>query len=58
MLNFKIGIVILDVVKVVEEIKVGKIEYCIDKVGNIYVLIGKVLFDLNKLYENMLVIYN
>lgn len=44
MLNFKIGIVIMDVKKVVEEIKVGKVEYCVEKVGIVYVLIGKVLF--------------
>lgn len=35
MLNFKIGIVIMDVVKVVEEFKGGKIIYCVDKVGNV-----------------------
>lgn len=56
MLNFKMGIVIMDVIKVVEEVKVGKVIYCVDKVGNIYVLIGKVLFDNEKLVENFNII--
>lgn len=56
MLNFKIGIVIFDVIKVVNEIKVGKVEYCVDKVGNIYVLIGKVFFEDVKLVENFKII--
>lgn len=56
MLNFKIGIVIMDVIKVVNEIKVGKVEYCVDKVGNVYVVIGKVFFDVVKLVENFCIV--
>lgn len=44
MLNLKIGIVILNLVKVVEEIKGGKIEFCVDKYVNVYFVVGKVFF--------------
>lgn len=56
MLNFKLGIVIFDVVKVIDEIKVGKVEYRLDKINIIYVLVGKVLFGGEKLIENFIVL--
>jgi large subunit ribosomal protein L1 len=55
--NPKTGTVTLDVAKAVTEIKNGKIEYRTDKVGNIHVPIGKVSFDVNKLNENLVTIY-
>lgn len=58
MLNFKIGIVIFEVEKVIGEIKVGKVEYCVDKVGNIYVFIGKVFFEDEKFVENFIIMYD
>lgn len=55
--NPKTGTVTMDVTKAVEEIKAGKVEYRVDKIGNIHVPIGKVSFDNEKLLENMKVIY-
>ncbi|MFP7335446.1 50S ribosomal protein L1 [Shouchella clausii] len=50
--NPKTGTVTFDVTKAVEEIKAGKVEYRVDKSGNIHVPIGKVSFDTPKLLEN------
>jgi len=50
--NPKVGTVTMDVGKAVQEFKKGKVEYRTDKSGNIHVPIGKVSFDLDKLYEN------
>lgn len=50
--NPKVGTVTMDIAKAVQEFKKGKVEYRTDKSGNIHVPIGKVSFDLNKLYEN------
>ncbi len=51
--NPKTGTVTTDVAKAVNEIKNGKIEYRVDKVGNIHAPIGKVSFDVEKLVENL-----
>ncbi|WP_019123552.1 50S ribosomal protein L1 [Brevibacillus massiliensis] len=51
--NPKTGTVTFDVTKAVNEIKAGKIEYRVDKAGNIHAPIGKVSFDANKLEENL-----
>jgi large subunit ribosomal protein L1 len=50
--NPKTGTVTFDVTKAIEEIKAGKVEYRVDKAGNIHVPIGKVSFDTTKLVEN------
>ena len=50
--NPKTGTVTMDVTKAVTEIKAGKVEYRVDKVGNIHVPIGKVSFGATKLEEN------
>ncbi|QKS69688.1 50S ribosomal protein L1 [Paenalkalicoccus suaedae] len=50
--NPKTGTVTFDVTKAVEEIKAGKVEYRVDKSGNIHVPIGKASFDNEKLEEN------
>ncbi|WP_042353198.1 50S ribosomal protein L1 [Bacillus massiliigorillae] len=50
--NPKTGTVTFDVTKAVNEIKAGKVEYRVDKAGNIHVPIGKVSFEDNKLVEN------
>lgn len=50
--NPKVGTVTMDVGKAVQEFKKGRVEYRTDKSGNIHVPIGKVSFDLDKLYEN------
>jgi large subunit ribosomal protein L1 len=51
--NPKTGTVTFDVEKAVNEIKAGKVEYRVDKAGNIHVPLGKVSFDLQKLDENL-----
>jgi large subunit ribosomal protein L1 len=50
--NPKAGTVTFDVAKAVQEIKAGKIEYRLDKAGQIHAPIGKVSFDAEKLQEN------
>ncbi len=51
--NPKTGTVTFEVEKAVNDIKAGKIEYRVDKAGNIHAPIGKVSFDTNKLAENL-----
>jgi large subunit ribosomal protein L1 len=50
--NPKTGTVTFDVQKAVNEIKAGKVEYRVDKSGNIHVPVGKVSFENEKLIEN------
>ncbi|MEU0686806.1 50S ribosomal protein L1 [Streptomyces uncialis] len=50
--NPKTGTVTPDVVKAVNEIKGGKIEFRVDKHSNLHFIIGKVSFDDTKLVEN------
>ncbi|MDQ0300911.1 large subunit ribosomal protein L1 [Salibacterium salarium] len=50
--NPKTGTVTMDVTKAVEEVKAGKVEYRVDKAGNIHAPIGKISFDTDKLAEN------
>ncbi|WP_307794992.1 50S ribosomal protein L1 [Alkalihalobacillus sp. BA299] len=51
--NPKTGTVTFEVEKAVNEIKAGKVEYRVDKAGNIHCPIGKVSFETNKLVENL-----
>jgi large subunit ribosomal protein L1 len=51
--NPKAGTVTFDVTKAVQEIKAGKIEYRLDKAGQIHAPIGKASFDAEKLNENL-----
>ncbi len=50
--NPKLGTVTFDVKKAVTELKAGKVEFRVDKVGNIHVPIGKVSFGAERLGEN------
>lgn len=50
--NPKTGTVTFEVEKAVKEIKAGKVEYRVDKAGNVHVPIGKVSFETDKLVEN------
>lgn len=50
--NPKTGTVTPNIASAVEEIKKGKVEYRVDKDGNINCLIGRASFDADKLAEN------
>ncbi|MFC4554423.1 50S ribosomal protein L1 [Georgenia faecalis] len=50
--NPKTGTVTMDVTKAVTEIKGGRVEFRVDKHGNLHFVIGKVSFDDTKLVEN------
>jgi large subunit ribosomal protein L1 len=52
--NPKTGTVTFDVAKAVQEVKRGRVEYKVDKAGNVHVVIGKVSFAPAQLYENAL----
>jgi len=51
--NPKTGTVTTDVVKAVEDVKKGRVEYRTDSYGNVAACIGKVSFDEAKLQENL-----
>lgn len=55
--NPKSGTVTTDVAKAVREVKAGKIEYRVDKTGNVHVSIGKCSFNVDQLAENIQVLY-
>ena len=49
----KAGTVTMDVGRAVTEIKGGKIEFRVDRTGNVHAPIGKVSFDRDKLEDNL-----
>lgn len=51
--NPKTGTVTTEVGKAVAEIKAGKVEYRVDKAGNVHVPVGRASFDAAKLNENV-----
>jgi len=51
--NPKAGTVTLDVAKAVREIKAGKIEFRVDKTGNVHAPIGKISFKPEQLADNV-----
>ena len=50
--NPKSGTVTTDVVKAINDVKAGKVEYRLDKFNNIHVILGKVSFGTEKIAEN------
>ncbi len=56
--NPKTGTVTMDVVKAVEEVKKGRIDYRTDTFGNVQVIIGKVSFTEKALVENLVAFVN
>lgn len=55
--NPKSGTVTFDVAKAVQEVKAGKIEFRVDKTGNIHASVGKCSFESQKLAENIATFY-
>ncbi|HUL71332.1 MAG TPA: 50S ribosomal protein L1 [Gemmatimonadales bacterium] len=51
--NPKAGTVTMDVTRAVREIKAGKIEFRVDKTGNVHAPIGKTSFTADQLAENL-----
>ncbi|WP_419938050.1 50S ribosomal protein L1 [Candidatus Palauibacter sp.] len=49
----KAGTVTMDVSRAVRESKAGKIEFRVDRTGNVHAPIGKVSFELDQLSENL-----
>lgn len=56
--NPKTGTVTMEIANAVNEIKKGKIEYRVDKDGNINALIGKVSFTEEQLAQNFKALYD
>ncbi len=54
--NPKTGTVTNDIAKTVRDIKAGKIDYRVDRTGNVHVAIGKRSFDERQLLENYLAV--
>jgi large subunit ribosomal protein L1 len=53
MLNLKVGIVTMDVVNVVKDIKAGQVEFRVDKQGNLHAPVGRISFNVDQLAENI-----
>ncbi|NQW29619.1 MAG: 50S ribosomal protein L1 [Ignavibacteria bacterium] len=51
--NPKSGTVTFDIAKAVAEVKAGKIEFRVDKAGNVHAAVGKCSFSAEKLNENV-----
>ena len=50
--NPKSGTVTQDVGKAVDEAKAGRVEYRVDRQGNVHAPVGKISFDEDRLVEN------
>lgn len=50
--NPKLGTVTMDVVKAINELKAGRVEYRVDKAGIVHAPVGKASFDTEKLLDN------
>lgn len=54
----KAGTVTPDVAKAVKEVKAGKIEFKVDKTGNVNSAVGKISFETQNLIENLQALLN
>ncbi|ACD65946.1 MAG TPA: 50S ribosomal protein L1 [Sulfurihydrogenibium sp.] len=54
--NPKVGTVTTDVKRAVTEAKKGRVEFKVDKTGNLHVPVGKISFEDHKLKENILAV--
>ena len=50
--NPKTGTVTMEIGKAVQEVKSGKIDFCVDKTGIVHASIGKVSFTADKIVDN------
>jgi len=48
----KTGTVTNDIVKAIEDVRKGKVEFRVDKQGGMHLSVGKISFDEGKLYDN------
>jgi len=51
--NPKSGTVTMDVAKAIGDVKAGKIEFRVDKTGNLHAPIGRVSFSVDQLFDNL-----
>jgi len=51
--NPKVGTVTFEIAKTVQEMKAGRVEFRVDKAGNLHVPVGKISFGKEKLMENL-----
>ncbi len=51
--NPKVGTVTFEIAKTVKEMKAGRVEFRVDKAGNLHVPVGKISFGKEKLIENL-----
>ncbi|MBA2565597.1 MAG: 50S ribosomal protein L1 [Gemmatimonadetes bacterium] len=51
--NPKSGTVTFDIARVVREVKAGKIEFRVDKTGNVHAPVGKISFSESQLADNL-----
>jgi large subunit ribosomal protein L1 len=51
--NPRSGTVTMDITRAVREVKAGKIEYRVDKAGNLHVPVGKASFGSDQLVQNV-----
>lgn len=51
--NPKVGTVTFEIAKTVQEMKAGRVEFRVDKAGNLHVPVGKISFGKEKLMENV-----
>lgn len=56
--NPKTGTVTEDTAKAVSEVKAGRVEFKVDKTGNIHVPVGKVSFEAVKLVDNVKAVFD
>ncbi len=51
--NPKVGTVTFDIAKTVKEMKAGRVEFRVDKAGNLHIPVGKISFGKEKILENI-----
>jgi large subunit ribosomal protein L1 len=56
--NPKAGTVVQDddIPRAIDELKAGRVEFRVDRTGNLHIPFGKASFDADKLYDNMAVL--